>query len=881
MVKSTIIIVLLLSPFLGVAQNIISGRIIDLQQKGIDNVNLSYKGVGKAAILGFTRSEQDGSFKLEIKNGQDMDSLQLDLTHLAYAKKSIVIPNKSGNYTYVLQEESRELKVVNIGNIPIFKKRDTINYNVDAFISKQDRVIADVIKKLPGIEMKGGEILYQGQPIQKYMVNKLDLMEGSYGMINNNMPVDAVKTVQIIENDQPIKILDSLVFSDRASLNLELKKSTTIGTGKLGAGLSPVLWDVNLTPMTFGKTFQMLNSFQTNNTGNDASKSLRTFYTGGSFFRQDNNTSGPSFLSIQEVSSPGFDESKWLDNRLFLASTNVLQKLKNGLELKGSISYYNDYRKRSGYTLTEVFAPDQSILLSESVDNKYRINDLAGGLLIEKNEKTIYLRNSLKFHKRWNNDYGNLLFNKEEAIDQKKHYDDQSLMNNLSLARLIGKQLVNINSIIEWTQTPQTLSVNPGQLEDILNNGDPYDQLEQQVDYGVFNTKNSLSFIRRVKSFTFSPQFSINYQTNDLASTIHTFDQGKENTLGDDYVNALRFQELKTEIGTGIQYETNKLKLLFNLPFAFSLFNATQQEVKTLDGVNKHSFNPSGNLKYTLNHYNEISINGNRTLRYSGSENLYNAYIVNTYRNIQRYETRLLGNENLSTGIRYDYRNVLKAYFAGASYQYTHGKRDYIFRSQLDMAGRAITSIEDRESANFNHKLGIELSRFFRLIRTTVKLNGNLSYGESDYLLNDVMGKQRFNTYGGNLDIINNNWDAIGFEYNTTFTYSESKYLNDTRNSIRSNNHFLNIMIYPSNRHSLTINNAYYQTNITGLKNQYFLDLNYHYRVEKWKTDIEIAGQNLLNNKRYTQQFSNDYQLIETYFDLRPRQIVVSTRFRF
>jgi len=881
MIKTTILTFFFVLPLFVFGQKVVSGRIVDTQLKAIDNVSLSYKKVGSATILGFTKSQQDGSFRLEVKIGEDVDSLELDLNHLSYARKSIIIANKTGNYTYVLHAETRQLKVVNVGNIPIFRKKDTVNYNVDAFTSKQDRVIADIIRKLPGIEMRGNQILYQGKPIQKYTVNNLDLMEGRYGMINDNMPADAVKKVQVIENDQPIKILDSLVFSDRASLNLELKKFTTTGTAKLGVGLSPVLWDLNLTPMTFGKTFQMLNSFQTNNTGDDASKNLNSFYTEGPFFQQNENTSGTSFLSIQEVSSPGFEEKKWLDNQLFLFSTNILQKLKNGLEVKGNISYYNDYRKRAGYTLTEAFAPDQSIFLSESVDNKYRINDIAGGLLIEKNEKNIYFRNSLKFHKRWNSDYGSLLFNEENTIDQKRHYDDQSLLNNFSLARFVGKQLVNINSTIEWIQTPQFLSVNPGPLEDILNNGDPYDQLQQQIDYGIFHTKNSLSFVRGVKNFTFSPQFAINYQANNLASTIHTFDKGKEDILGAGYVNALQFQELGTEIGTGIQYEKNKLKLLFNLPFAFSLFNATQQDVKTLDKVNKHTFNPSGSLRYKLNMLNEISINANRTIRYSGSDNFYNAYIVNTYRNIQRYQTRLLGNESLSTGIRYDYKNMLKANFANASYQYVRGKRDYIFRSQLDSVGRTMTSIEDRESDNFNHTLAMGLSRFFSSAKTVVKLNANFSYGESDYLLNAVMGKQKFSAYGGNLEIINNKWDVIGFEYKTNLTHSENKYVNGAGNRILSNNHFLNVMVYPGDHHVLTIKNAYYHTNIAGLKSQYFLDLIYRYRVERWKADIEISGQNLLDNKRYTQQFSNDYQLVETYFDLRPRQVLISTKFNF
>src|SRR5690606_24434175 len=205
----------------------------------------------------------------------------------------------------------------------------------------QDRVIGDIIRKLPGIEMEGDRILYQGKPIQKYMVNNLDLMEGRYGMINKNMPADAVKSVQVVENDQPIKILDSLVFCDRASLNLELKKFTTTGTGKLGTGYAPGLWEVNLTPITFGKTFQALYSLQSNNIGDDVSKQLRRYYTGCAFSygaSRSDEQRGPSYTGVRGVSIPGFDERKWLDTRIGLLTANMLQKLDDGLELKGNAS---------------------------------------------------------------------------------------------------------------------------------------------------------------------------------------------------------------------------------------------------------------------------------------------------------------------------------------------------------------------------------------------------------------------------------------------------------------------------------------------------------------------------------------------------------------
>ncbi|QQD11612.1 hypothetical protein [Sphingobacterium sp. UDSM-2020] len=296
-------------------QTTISGKLVDNQHKPIPNVTVSYKKVGTVALLGFGRSDQNGLYSLTVKI-TDVDSVQLDFQHMSYAKKSVGVANRTATYSYQLTPQTRQLQEVKVADIPIYRRKDTINYTMDAFTSKQDRVIADIIKKLPGIEM-----------------------EGRYGMINNNLPADAVKRVQIIENDQPIKILDSLVFSDRASLNLELKKFTTTGTGKIGLGATPFLWDLNLAPMTFGKTFQMLNSFQTNNTGNDATKDLRAFYTGGmSFGNRTSISNGESFLAIRNVSSSSFDEKKWLDNkktqrRLWILEVGYMEHLKKPLFL--------------------------------------------------------------------------------------------------------------------------------------------------------------------------------------------------------------------------------------------------------------------------------------------------------------------------------------------------------------------------------------------------------------------------------------------------------------------------------------------------------------------------------------------------------------------
>ena len=67
---------------------------------------------------------------------------------------------------------------------------------------------------MPGIEvLDDGKILYQGKPINKYYIEGLDLLEGKYNLANKNLPHKEVTKVQVLENHQPIKVLDSLVYS--------------------------------------------------------------------------------------------------------------------------------------------------------------------------------------------------------------------------------------------------------------------------------------------------------------------------------------------------------------------------------------------------------------------------------------------------------------------------------------------------------------------------------------------------------------------------------------------------------------------------------------------------------------------------------------------
>jgi len=275
MVFRSIIFILFFPSFL-YSQTTISGKVITKDDTSLQGASVILTKIKGNIILTYAISDSNGIYSLNTNS--ELDSLQINVSYIGYAKQIKNILNKSQTLNFNLLKSTQKLKEVIIKSSPITKRGDTINYSVIAFKDQKDRVIADVLRKLPGIEvLADGKILYQGKPIQKYYIEGLDLLEGKYNLANNNLPASSVSKVQILENHQPIKLLDSLVFSDKASLNIKLKKNIMVtGTSKLGVGLSPFLWNVNSTPMLFTKKQQMIASYQTNNIGNDISNEIKT-----------------------------------------------------------------------------------------------------------------------------------------------------------------------------------------------------------------------------------------------------------------------------------------------------------------------------------------------------------------------------------------------------------------------------------------------------------------------------------------------------------------------------------------------------------------------------------------------------------------------------
>lgn len=118
------------------------------------------------SIVAYCLTSDKGEYKLTIPKGKNPASITV--SYIGYQKKTIPFADLKDGMTITLVEGGFKLKEVKIKAERIKSTGDTLTYSVAGFRQGQDRSIADVIAKMPGLEVKAdGKVEYQGTPINK------------------------------------------------------------------------------------------------------------------------------------------------------------------------------------------------------------------------------------------------------------------------------------------------------------------------------------------------------------------------------------------------------------------------------------------------------------------------------------------------------------------------------------------------------------------------------------------------------------------------------------------------------------------------------------------------------------------------------------------
>lgn len=898
------------------AQKTITGIINDADGKPLASASVTIEEPGKNAILAYGISNAKGEYKVTFNSPES----NVDLKIKAFNQKPITqsIKNADQKLNFTMDSQATEIQEVRLKTKLITKKGDTISYDLKSFENKNDRTLADVLKKIPGIEVnKDGTVLYQGEAINKFYVNGKDLMEGGYGTVNNSLPKDAVSKVEVLENHQPVSILRDKVPSEQAALNIKLKKSVTMtGRGEVGAGFSPLLWNVKLTPMFFGQKNQWVVNYKANNNGESVEKEGNLLAFGSRWEGRRSQTSQKSWTNIETAGVPDVPEKRYLLNNVHFFSANLLTNpFKNKeWELKANANYtYNDVERDSrSKTVFNNDHQDSELAgktFEQSRSNNFYTNSSKAELIFTKNAKKGFFKNTTTWNGFWNSSNG---FSEADrpvggyiAGNQSLESPSGSFQNSLSTIVPWKDKLLNVMSFFKYQKDKQNMTVSPAGYSDAfipllnndLNSGDIYSRYKQYALSETLEVNHSASVGFSYKKWTFTPEAGLNINFNTLKSELFGLRNDSYQILpvatdanNGGFRNDADWNEITPYTQVGINYKSERLNLNLTIPFNFysikyqdNLYAQTATKTKT-------ALEPTFFASYDFASFFKYWVFASQSYDFGNFGFLYGGNMLTSAGNLsRRYVSDLTNSKmpeylNRNIGTRLEYRNPLNNLFFNVRYNYGTVKRNIAQTFVTNGLGGTI-GLEAITNTVKTQSESAEIGKYFPKFKSNISTSFTNRDTNPFSFFNNQAIRSKINTQTWTAKFNNTYFSWLSVDYNIGMNWNRNE--NATQGTSQKSsgwNHNLSAYIYPTDNHTFGFNwdNSVTSTEGNIYKNPFF-DLSYQYTWVKKKIDFELKWLNISNRKVYEIVNVNIDQQNTVYqtYDIRPSQFMFTVKFNF
>ena len=852
------------------AQTVINGTVTNREKnEGIANINVMLQERGQTNIIGFTTTDPSGRFRVEYKGTKD--SIEVSVSGFNVAKQSKTIGNSSQTVSFTVDYQAISLNEVRIKAPKIRQFGDTLNYNVASFTDSSDRKIGDVLRKMPGIEVKDdGSIAYQNKPINRFYIENMDVLQGRYGIATNNIDAKDVATVQVLENHQPTKALKDIEFTDEAAINLRLRESAKgvlILNGQLGIGASPLLWDNELVATYLTRRTQNFSLYKGANTGNDITNELTSFYSSDAGSMGHNG-----LLNVQSPSSPSISRARFLFNRANVLSTNQLWGLSNDYTLTANVQYVNDEQRRSSLSYTEYYLPgDQTIDVGEILNSTLRQNRLTMDLQLNANRDKLYFNNLLKLEGAWDKEYGEAIV--ADTISQHLNKPDRMISNTFSMVRNTKGRTFNIYSFNGYSELNQNLEVTPVLYPDLF---DAAEYLEQRYGLRHFSSVERVSFNWNKgiwqQSYTAEVRANVQHFSSNLSGGIGT-------NAPDSLVNDLYRNQFAGSVSARYTYIPNrKVRITTDLPVDYQLVHSNSDGSRS---QHRFYFDPSANVDFRLATYWNARLDFSLNHSMSGIRDEYTQYIMTSYRNLIRNDGKLYEQQTQRYRLDLNYRNPLKTWFFSIYANYSRNRANHLYAYEYDGILR-IRKTMDMPCISKNAGVGMSISKEVDKLASVISLRVNYSNMKS--LLSNQGETTPFGIHFWNFSPnINTKINKYAnFSYQITFSRTSNKIENSAEklSPVWTMSHKPTINLYPAKNLTVYLGYEYFHNSAIreGSRNMSFGDAGVRY---KWKkAELRLDYTNVFNTSRYVSASYSETSRYYYAYNLRPAEVVVRIKFK-
>lgn len=858
----------------------ISGKVIDSLSQPIESVTVILFDSEDRYISNF-RTHKNGVFQFKIIPYKKQYTLKFK--SLAYKTDAIVIKLLDDKIKYefnvLMQTNITHLNEVVLeaeSNVKI--KKDTISYRASNFTNRNNNVLEDLLKNLPGIQVdQDGTVKVNGRSINKLLIGGDDVFGQNYKIATKNIDVNDIEEIDILYNYNENSVLRAILESEEIAINVDIKEEklgNVYGKGSLGYGN-----DNNyLADLTLFKLNKKLKTFligKANSVGNRAQNNLNS-----SMFNRNSSVTLGKYQSFSKniistdlvVTNALLDEAYVNDNKSFFNSLHTLTKPKKNLHLRGAFYYLNDnISKKNSFSVNYKTPPTFSI-------------------------------NQSKVHKDDLKEF-NLELNLKKSNGSKTYIEYDGIVNNL-------KQVTDVD-----------LSIDENQLDENLRIKDFYISQRLNVTFKI-DKKNAIMF----SAFYVQDKNPQTYYTNNPIIN------GQEFVL-QKYENPIRhfgiFSKLYNKKGQWNFAFINKDEELNSQVFGsdneviqlnnFNLTNRLKYNSKFFFVFRKYDFSLGNNLNLSVNAeigYNFVSF---KDKSHSPEVNEFNSQVYIAPELKLSKEFVNFGKVNLD----YEYSlkqpeiiDINKGLLLTSNRGFTQGFNS-IFNLYSHRLNLLYSKSDFRKNVFITSSLGYNFNQntfgykyinspdFDLLVKekadnnsvltSSFELNKNVSAIKSGFFFKyGGLYRRSFVRITNDIEIAKNTTNNLIFKYGTYFRgklnfksglkYQYSKF--KTKTISNKNTQFSSYfqLIYDISEKSVfTLDSKQiYPSKYNGIDKLYYLiDFEFKYLAIKNKLDIRLKGQNLANEREFQNNFVTLISDTESNIFLNKIFFNLSVSFRF
>jgi Outer membrane protein beta-barrel family len=774
---------------------VVKGKLIDSVGKQIlKDATVTIIDAKDSTLIVFGLAKADGSFELKNLPFEDLIFQVGFQSYEPYSKK--ISPSKTNTEINLgniyLKQMANDLGNVTVSQSPIQIKKDTVEFNASSFKTKPNAVAEDLLKKLPGIEVdKDGGIKSQGEAVQRILVDGKRFFGDDPKLATKNLPPDVIDKIQVYDGLSDQSAFTGFDDGNRVrTINITTRKDkrkgyfgrATVGGGSTG---DEGVYDNNINLSRYNGDRQITITAQGNNVNKQNFTGQNIFGGGGGGFTGGGGgRGGGGFTTGATTGSSGIINT-------WAAGLNYRDVWGKKTQAYGSY-FFNDqktYTDQKSFTETLVSGNPDSSNFSNNVTSSIRHNQ----------------NNRVNFNIETQFDSSNSMILRPNISFQ--HTDNE---NNTTSAATKGK--LNLNNSVS-----RTTSINDGYngaLEATFRHrfakkgrtysiginlgGSTNDGSGTNRSINQYYTQNRVDTINQInnsnsdgKNFSTTLaytepiaknqllEFNYTYSYSDNTNGKSTYGYNKNTGNFDLVVPNLSntFQNTYSSNRGTLSYRIQTQKLNLSVGSGVQIGDLKSNNLTKDSAINQHYVNmyPTANLRWEFTKTKNLRINySGRTAQPSATQLQPVADNSNPL-NIQ------LGNPNLKQQFTHSVRMLYSSFdvFTQRTFFATVNATTIandIQNSVTILPGGAQVSQPVNLSGTYNVSGYFNFGFPIKKPKSNMSFTGNVSYNQSQGLINNVSNYTKNTLVGGTVKWTTNLKDNFDMNFSSNSSFNFARY---------------------------------------------------------------------------------------------------------